>query len=444
MTIFKRQGNNLLYQRKALSEAETSFKRIDYAWRRRTDGTIYAELPDRDSSKPWFLEVFNGRFTWQSSPSSPYLFVYELPEYLKSNFDPRHHGRQLAYKREDAQVVGTDKIRVSNTPVVDTEHLRIKVGDSPVFWGERLLDSRPLSSFSPSDVQKMRHVVDANLARGEFVLEPALPMNAKVQVEYHYHPKSYIYQGYKGKDERFYFLDLNPTAGHMVTLETTSGAPVDFYTRDLLGKTLYLYLLPAYVMQRGENGYWEFVEGSRNFSVLRHLSEPAPEKVFGWKDSLMEAIAIQEGIPARDIVKLLAEITLNANVALNKLELIDTRTRGGGIKKGVKLESIGVEAQFCWDIGFWDGEPYQQNGVVIIQVPQRVLKRFGGAATEDDVRKAVERHLQYGDLPIIEYTPDLKASERLPMREVLFAEPLPPKTIGSAIIPMRETLEDDE
>lgn len=423
-TEFYRENDDLVYRR---GDSSAFFKRMDYAWRHVVDSTIYASLPDRDSSRPWFLDVFSGRFVYQKA-GSDYMFVYELPEYLNQNFDPRYGGRQLLYRKETPIVIGEGKggtkIQLPSHPVTNTKELYLWINGEPAWWG----DERMLAPGGALDLETRRYnVVDADLKNGFLTIGPGLPANAQIEAWYHYHPPHYTYQGYKGKDSRFYYLDLNPTAGHVVTLESASGSPIDFYTNELLGKAIYLYLLPAYVLHKEFNAtaqkdVWVQVD-LRNKSVLRHSLTPTPERLFGWAGSSASWIAAQEGIPTGDVVKLLAEVTLSQNVALNKMSLIDTRSRGGGLRKDVRLESLGVEAQYCWDIGFWDGEPYHQNGVVVVRLPQRVLKEYGGLFSADQVRETVEKHLEFGNLALIEYLPPTTGRESLSIRENLLAPP---------------------
>ena len=61
------------------------------------------------------------------------------------------------------------------------------------------------------------------------------------------------------------------------------------------------------------------------------------------------------------------------------------------------------ESDYYWDIGNWDGEPYTENGVVVIRLDRRILKQHGGRFTPQDIDRAVNKWLTAGVIPVIEY-----------------------------------------
>jgi len=72
---------------------------------------------------------------------------------------------------------------------------------------------------------------------------------------------------------------------------------------------------------------------------------------------------------------------------IDDTEYLDARVRGGGIKSDVWFDerihaarpdtdpgynarkSINKESEFYWDIGYWDGLPYQAEGILVIKIP---------------------------------------------------------------------------
>ena len=93
---------------------------------------------------------------------------------------------------------------------------------------------------------------------------------------------------------------------------------------------------------------------------------------------------ITVGLPDGTIV--LGDISIREH-SINAASIIDARVRGGGVKNDEwfteqqqlhtrrPVANVGArasrqkESKYYWDIGYWDGEPYQGDSVLIIQLP---------------------------------------------------------------------------
>ena len=51
----------------------------------------------------------------------------------------------------------------------------------------------------------------------------------------------------------------------------------------------------------------------------------------------------------------------------------------------------------------WDGTAYYKNGVLIVEVPKRILENEGGQFSEKQVRDIVGKYVAYGIYYIIEF-----------------------------------------
>ena len=71
------------------------------------------------------------------------------------------------------------------------------------------------------------------------------------------------------------------------------------------------------------------------------------------------------------------------------------------------------ESDFYLDIGYYDGEPYQENGVIIVRLDNSLLKEFGGRFTQGEIEAKVKRWLGFGVYPIIEFV-DSYAKKDMP------------------------------
>ena len=104
----------------------------------------------------------------------------------------------------------------------------------------------------------------------------------------------------------------------------------------------------------------------------------------------------------------IASVTLVRSSDTDDVEIVDTRTRGGGLnKEGIKhledVDDLQPEAQFFWDRSYFDGKAIPGNGVIVVDVPKRVLESNGGVLTEDEVRSKIQKHMALGVYAIINY-----------------------------------------
>jgi hypothetical protein len=118
-----------------------------------------------------------------------------------------------------------------------------------------------------------------------------------------------------------------------------------------------------------------------------------------------------------DIVENTAGAKLLAKVKVKETDfnitVIDARQPGGGIKKAIPYETIrkrnGAINLSYWDISTWDGIAYQKNGTVVITLPRRVLKEYGGQFTKTQVNEYIKQYMALGVYFIVEYV-DIPAS----------------------------------
>ena len=83
-------------------------------------------------------------------------------------------------------------------------------------------------------------------------------------------------------------------------------------------------------------------------------------------------------------------------------KVLDARTRGGGILESLKdniRKELEPESDYYFDIGYYDGEPYFENRVIIIRLDKNILNKF----TTNEIEAAINKHLAYRTIPLIEY-----------------------------------------
>ena len=102
--------------------------------------------------------------------------------------------------------------------------------------------------------------------------------------------------------------------------------------------------------------------------------------------------------------------------SLNAVELVDSRNLGGGLIEGISDDlrrELEPESDYYFDVGYWDGEPYSENAVIIIRLDKRLLVNNGGKFTENDIEVAVNKWVSAGTIPIIEYVNAENGKEEL-------------------------------
>jgi hypothetical protein len=102
---------------------------------------------------------------------------------------------------------------------------------------------------------------------------------------------------------------------------------------------------------------------------------------------------------------LLGETYCFPNSTINDIEVIDARTRGGGITNKIDDDIrriIEPESDSYWDIGFWDGENFQQKALCF-RFNKCILKENGGKVTINEIKESIEKHIEAGTEYIIEF-----------------------------------------
>lgn len=122
------------------------------------------------------------------------------------------------------------------------------------------------------------------------------------------------------------------------------------------------------------------------------------------KDTLYHKIDDSQPDDNMDIY--IGSVYIRQNTSLESTILVDTRIRGGGVLESMKdsiRHELEPESDWYLDIGYYDGKPYQENGVVVVRIDRRLLKEYGGRFTREQVSERVNRWLAYGVVAIIEY-----------------------------------------
>jgi hypothetical protein len=231
---------------------------------------------------------------------------------------------------------------------------------------------------------------DFDARNGYIYLEEEIDFKHEIYVNYYYEENFLEYRGYYDTSiGQFIHLDLNPSEGHYCTMpvvRTDENTGVTFTswekvpTAKLMNKEAYVYVLP-----------YKDSFGNYNEHTVRHC--------YG----LPEWQTVQKANPT---AMLLGIIQLREHTNVREAVVMDARSRGGGLKQTVTeadMKRVQPLSRNYWDMSTWDGTAYYKNGVLIIELPKKVLETQGGQFTEQEVKDIVSKYVAYGIYFIIEY-----------------------------------------
>jgi len=381
----------------------------------------------------WYLRVKNGRFLKRiqlpyhevgSGEKPPEIYIaypqllgmvqhpnqvvevdleYSLPEYTNQEF---HNRPYVLIDKELPIILNEYAIQTRYAPIVlKSEH------------GHSFLDVYSIRN----NQRRILRVSDVDAVKGIIYLHDRIREQDEVYVRYAYQEDWYTYRGFE-KDQTFFHLDLNPTPGHRHTIATNGfhrWIPIDrdqeTYTSkdvdntELLVKPIHLYLRPSCIRyvnynQESNQSIGDIIPGTARNRVLLHTDE---EWWFNPKDYRYDPTMLRLG-----------KVVLQANsIISDHMTILDTRTRGGGLDESLSKEiirQVNKESLYHWDIGYFDGEAYQENGVIIVRLPRSILKSDTNpnGFHESMIQQAIAKHKAYGILPIIEYYDEVTDESR--------------------------------
>lgn len=244
---------------------------------------------------------------------------------------------------------------------------------------------------------------DISFSDGVIVIKESISENDNIIASYTYLEENYNYRGYWRDVADFVRIDLNPNIYH--TYNNPNYLPSEVSpSKNLFNKVIYFFMKPSI----------EYSISAENDSLVYDPENDSldGEIVFENDDCLYHKIDIPE--PDSDMDIMLGSVYIRQNTSLYSTVITDSRTRGGGILESISdslRHELEPESDFYLDIGFYDGKPYQENGVIVVRIDNRILKEFGGRFTAGDVEQKVKRWLGLGVYPIIEFVDSYKKED---------------------------------
>jgi len=319
----------------------------------------------------WYPRISSGHFEkeMKDKDGDSVLAIYRINEYHGQQYSFKYGKPYIEIEDEKAEVLDeiTIKTRFKNLYVI------LDANGLP-------LNLRPVRINNKTEVPL--HVSGWNASKGIIEVAEKLSSSDNIRVDYTYEEDCYTYRGCK-VENMFIRVDLNPNKYHTYDkIDYTVTGRVLNVEKDnvynLFNLPMSVFLRPAKVIKNG-------VITEENEFVLYHKFDETP-------------------LGAMDLF--LGKIYLKHNTTFGNMKIIDTRVRGGGILETITDDirrELEPESDFYYDIGFWDGEPYSENSVIIVRLDSQILVENGGRFSKEEVQKVVNKWVAYGTLVIVEY-----------------------------------------
>lgn len=341
---------------------------------------IKVQAPREDGLlESWYPRIQFGHYSQILDQYGTHIKVcYTMPEYDKQYYSEKYGCPYVDVLEE--------KVTILNSHMVKTQCFPLFIKDNET----------TISLFKKLDDELFEiHIQDLSFSDGIIITKETISENDNIICNYTYVEESYIYRGYWRNQDDFARIDLNPNKYH--TYNDLNYTPSEVKpSRNLFNKVIYFFMRPTV----------EYEVSADNDSLIYNPEDDTDigKIILQNKETLYHQI--DNAIPESDHDIYIGSVYIRQNTSLHSTILTDSRTRGGGVLESMKdslRKELEPESDYYLDIGYYDGEPYQENGVIIVRLDNSLLKEFGGRFTQGDIETKVKRWLGFGVYPIIEY-----------------------------------------
>jgi len=224
----------------------------------------------------------------------------------------------------------------------------ISVPRTPIYWRHNNLVLHVRGIEQPASV-----ILDVDERNGIIFLNANYDEDEVILVDHTYEERSLIYQG----------VDLNPT---------------EFHNPGVLDRYVVFYMLP-----------WAGPDGRIRSDTVRHSES----------STLLGALM---SIPrTEEPFLVLGAAQVRQVGSISDVEVTDTRTWGGGVKKDIldaaarRMEDV----RSTTDHGHYDGTPYPGNAAIVVELPDELRQTL----EMDEIQRLVRKHVAYGSYVILEF-----------------------------------------
>lgn len=293
-------------------------------------------------------------FTSYPGVSPNAVYTFSVPEYKNQEWSLRYGGPYKDVFGERPRItpynanLSTSVLRVSNTPI---------------YWKDKNIVVTINEIEQSTSIIKY---VDEN--NGLIYLSSKLDRGSRVKISYSYREDNYVYDA----------IDLNVNISHN---------PIN------IESYIAFYLKPV-------SAEGALISGTRNgpsiFHEITNTAIAGQNKVARLIPSTKDT-----DTPMYEPVIYLGSIQVRQSTRYDDIELIDTRTRGGGIYPDMVGETPAIwrESEFYYDIGNLSGVPIPGNAVIVIKVPDSIKD---SDMQKDEIFERSVRSMALGVVPVFD------------------------------------------
>lgn len=327
---------------------------------------------------PWFPRIQYGRFSHMTDLNGVKTkLTYAIPEFDHQLYSSEYGRPYIEIEQEVAKIVDENTIQVQFTPMF------VKLDP---YWDPTNLHVYKI------DVKGVKQSYDLShwsYTEGYITLQKRISENDKIYVDYVYEESTYTYRGYL-EEQGLVDLDLNPNQYHTFT-DTRQTPWVERQVHELFNSIVYFFVKPMILQPYSFDGQPVLNRYTVNEAVVYHqIDHKTPQH------------------PETDL--LIGSVYVRHNTSLHSTSLIDTRQSGGGLIEEMRDQlrlQLEPASQHYFDIGYWDGEPFSENAVIIIRLDKRLLAEHGGQFKQAEIDEIISKWTAFGVLPLVEYVTSL-------------------------------------
>ena len=331
-----------------------------FAVRYKEDSIIQLKPPENVGPLvSWYPKIGHGEIRVRFPDISPgafpgitpnAIYTFSVPEYFDQEWSLQYGPPYKDVFGEIPQIM-----RYNST----TSTTILRVANRPIYWRNKNISVTIRGVRQPTSLIKY---VDEN--NGLIYLSTKLNSNTPINIDYSYKEDFYLYDA----------IDLNPTTAHNPII-------VDSFIAFYLKPTA----ADGAMISGGHSVFHEILNTSLagRSKTVRVIEQSVGNNPLIYEPVLyLGSVSVRQG-------------------KTDDIELIDTRTRGGGLHPD-QVEDTRQrwrEAEYFWDIGSIDGVPIPGNGGVVINLPD-YLKTSG--MPRDEVRERATRTVVLGNVSIVD------------------------------------------
>lgn len=331
----------------------------------------------------WYPMIQFGHYSQIMDQYGAHIKVcYTMPEYDDQDFSDTYGAPYVDIEKEQITILNSHMVKTDCNP------LYIREDDDNLITNVHIYKKVDEELFE-------LNIKDVSFYDGIIITEDTISENDNIVCDYTYIEENYIYRGFWRNKVDFARIDLNPNMYH--TYSDLNYVPSETKpSKNLFNKVIYFFMKPTVIYEVSAD----------NDSLIYNVEDDTEigKVVIQNSETLYHQIDNSE--PEEDVDIYIGSVYIRTSVSLQSTILVDSRTRGGGVLESMKdslRKELEPESDFYLDIGYYDGEPYQENGVIIVRLDNSILQEYGGRFTQGDVETKVQRWIGLGVYPIIEY-----------------------------------------